>query len=64
MKASEQAWADASFNASHWNNEPTCDECGGEINEDGDCDECGAPMLTDGERAERLALAQYERNLE
>lgn len=63
MKASEEVWADAAFAASHWNDEPTCDECGGEIGEDGYCCECGAPMLTDADRKNRMQEAEYERNL-
>lgn len=43
----EESWAEARFAESKWSEvDPECEECGGEIDEDGDCVNCGATYLT------------------
>lgn len=61
MKTGEEAWADARFAESHWNQEdPECDECGGEIDEDGACMDCGAEYLTADQRRRQNAEDRAE----
>jgi hypothetical protein len=55
MLAGEEAWAEAQFARSHWNQDaPECAECGGEV-EDGECLKCGAQYMSKSERKETAA---------
>ena len=61
MLKGEDAWAEARFAESYWNDEdPECDECGGEINEDGDCMDCGKECLTADQKRIRNAEDKAE----
>lgn len=49
----EEAWAEAQFARSHWNDvDPECEECGGAINDGGDCMLCGKPYMSNAERSQ------------
>lgn len=61
MLRGEEAWAEAQFAASHWNQEdPECMECGGVIDDDR-CIECGKPYRSaaDIKRENEAARADY-----
>ena len=61
MLRGEDAWAEARFAESHWNEEdPECEECGNEIDEDGNCTNCGAEYLTASQRRQRNAEDKAE----
>lgn len=58
----EDAYYDRMFADSHWNRDaPECEECGGEIDDDGDCLECGQHHLNDAERKEEMLIERAER---
>lgn len=61
MLTGEDAHNERLFAASSWNQEdPECDECGGEINEDGDCMDCGKTYMSAAERREEAQVAKAE----